>query len=112
GYRFIVKQRSGLRISQLQVQRISSTDQVSVEHAEEDEVIEDAASEDAVTEDANERPAGDNTPEPGSVDRDEVVKAGKKPEKKRPGDEDDKEEAMPEVESDRPGDGQKQQGDK
>ena len=42
----------------------------------------------------------------------EVVKAGKKPEKKRPGDEDDKEEAMPEVESDRPGDDQKQQGDK
>ena len=42
GYRFVVKQRSGLRISQLQVQRISSSEESSAEQAGEAVSDEDA----------------------------------------------------------------------
>jgi len=41
GYRFVVKQRSGLRISQLQVQRLSSSDQAAVEGGGKGESTED-----------------------------------------------------------------------
>ena len=41
GYRFVVKQRSGLRISQLQVQKISSSEQRSADEQSEDEPGDD-----------------------------------------------------------------------
>jgi hypothetical protein len=42
GYRFVVKQRSGLRISQLQVQRLSSDNQPSAKGAVRADATDDA----------------------------------------------------------------------
>ena len=61
GYRFVVKQRSGLRISQLQVQRLSSSEGSSAEEGGE-AVVDDGASEprlDGPAEDRAELPEAD-----------------------------------------------------